>query len=175
MTLQPSLSKSSRSSDTSSKRGLSDPEKSSSLFLLLIALAVLLGSVKLGLGTIGSPGPGFLPFLAAVVLAFSSGIHFLSKIFSNVQRPNGTVASLWVGAKWRKVIYVVLALVIYSIFIEEVGFIVCTFLVMMVLLLVMEVKHWYTVLIGGALVALISYVVFEKLLAVGFPIGIFGF
>jgi putative tricarboxylic transport membrane protein len=154
---------------------LSDPEKSSSLFLLLVALAVLLGSVKLGLGTVGSPGPGFLPFLAAVVLAIASGIHFLSSLFSKVQRPKGAVANLWTGAKWRKVIYAVLALVVYSIFFEDLGFIVSTLLLMIFMFMVMEVKHWYTVLIGGALVSLISYLVFQKLLAIGFPVGILGF
>jgi putative tricarboxylic transport membrane protein len=154
---------------------LGDPEKGSSLFLLLVAFAVLLGSVKLGLGSVSSPGPGFLPFLAAVVLAVASGIHFLSKVFSKVQRPNEAVASLWAGAKWRKIIYIVLALVVYSTFFEDLGFIVCTFLLMIFMFMVTEVKHWYTVLIGAALVSLISYLVFEKLLAIGFPAGIFGF
>lgn len=175
MTSQRSLSKSSSSLDTSSKRAFSDSEKSSSLFLLLIALVVLYGSARLGLGTVASPGPGFLPFLAALVLAFSSGIHFLSKIFSKIQRSNGVVANLWAGMKWRKVIYVVLALMVYAIFFEDVGFLLCTFFLMMFLLAVMEVKHWYTVPIGGALVSVATYIIFEKILVIGFPVGILGF
>ena len=154
---------------------LSDPEKGSSLFLFLVALAVLLGSTKLGLGTVGNPGPGFLPFLAAVVLAFCSGIYFLSRVMLTVQRSHDPLARPWAGTKWRKVIYVVLTLIAYSIFFEDVGFIVCTFFLMMFLLMVMEVKHWYTVPIGGVLITFITYMAFEKILMTGFPRGILGF
>ena len=175
MTSRQSLSKSSSSSDTSSKRMLSDPEKGSSLFLFLIALVVLLGAAKLGLGTVGNPGPGFLPFLAAGVLGLCSGAHFLANRVLTAQRSGGAMAKLWAGAKWRKVIYVVLTLIAYSIFFEDVGFIVCTFFLMMFLLMVMGVKHWYTVPIGGVLITFITYVAFEKILMTGFPRGILGF
>ena len=154
---------------------LSDPEKGSSLFLFLVALAVLLGSTKLGLGTVGDPGPGFLPFLAAVVLVFCSGIYFLSRVVLTVQRSHESLARLWAGTQWRKVVYVVLTLIAYSIFFEDVGFIACTFFLMMFLLRVMEVKHWYTVLIGGVLITFVSYMTFEKILMIGFPRGILGF
>ena len=154
---------------------LSDPEGGSSLFLFLIALMVLLGAAKLGLGTVGNPGPGFLPFLAAGVLGLCSGAHFLSNRVLTAQRSDGAMAKLWAGTKWRKVIYVVLGLLVYSIFFEDVGFIVSTFFLMMFLLRVMEVKHWYTVLIGGVLVTFTSYLIFEKILMIGFPMGILGF
>jgi hypothetical protein len=154
---------------------LSDPEKGSSLFLFGVALAVLLGATKLGLGAVGNPGPGFLPFLAAGVLVFCSGIYFLSRVVLTVQRSHDPLTRPWAGTQWRKVIYVVLTLIAYSIFFEDVGFIACTFFLMMFLLRVMEVKHWYTVLIGGVLITFVSYMTFEKLLMIGFPRGILGF
>src|SRR3972149_1557438 len=105
MISQQFLSKSSSSSDTSSKRMLSGPEKGSSLFLFLVALAVLLGSTKLGLGTVGDPGPGFLPFLAAVVLAFCSGIYFFSRVVLAVQKSHEPLTRSWAGTNVRKGIY----------------------------------------------------------------------
>ncbi len=152
-----------------------DAEKGSSLFLFLVALAVLLGSTKLGLGTLGEPGPGFIPFLAAMVLALCSGIYFLSRVALTVQRSPDPGAKPWAETQWQKVIYVVLALVAYSIFFEDGGFIACTFFLMVFLLRVMEVKPWYSVLIGGGLITFICYVTFEKILMIGFPKGIVGF
>ncbi len=161
--------------DTSSNRGLRDPEKGSSLFLFHIALLVLGGSMKLGLGTLGNPGPGFIPFIAAGVLACSSFFHFLKETFFMSQRRKPTFGGLWAGMQWRKVIYVSFVLMVYAFFFEKGGFLFCTLCLMMFLLTVTGVKHWYTVLIGSAAVTLLSYVVFDKLLAVGFPAGIFGF
>jgi hypothetical protein len=154
---------------------LSDPENSSSLFLLLIAFAVLLGASNLGLGSVASPGPGFLAFLAAVVLAFSSGIHLISNILSKTPRSNETIAQLWAGTRWRKVTYVVLALLLYSIFLEQAGFILLTFLMMFFLLKITGVKPWYKALMAGALITIGSYLLFERYLKIGFPAGILGF
>ncbi len=154
---------------------LGDAENGSSLFLFLLALAVLLGAAELGLGTVSEPGPGFLPFLAAVVLALCSGIYFLSRVALTIQRSHDPLSKPWAETQWRKVIYVVLALIAYSIFLEDLGFLACTFLLMMFLLIVMGVNHWYTAPIGSALITLICYVTFEKILMIGFPRGILGF
>ncbi len=154
---------------------LRDAEKGSSLFLFLVALVVLLGSKKLGLGVVSEPGPGFLPFLAAGVLALCSGAYFLSRVALTVPRSHDPLSKPRAETQWRRVIYVVLALIAYSIFLEDVGFMICTFLLMMFLLKVMEVKHWYTVPIGGGLITFICYVTFEKILMIGFPRGILGF
>ena len=79
---------SSSSSDISSKRMLGDAENGSSLFLFLLALAVLLGAAELGLGTVSEPGPGFLPFLAAVVLATLAlhGANLFSRLSGHLAR-----------------------------------------------------------------------------------------
>ena len=176
MTLLPCLSKSSSSLDTSSKEGLSDPEKSSSLFLFILSLAVLYGSVKLGMGTLGSPGPGFLPFWAAIVLSISSILHFLLNVFSKTQKSKGSIwKNLWEGKKWWKVIYILFALGIYTVFLNDIGFILCTFFLIWFLLTVIQIRRWYIPLIEGALITLAIYIVFEKLLAIGFPKGIFKF
>ena len=175
MTSRPPLSGYLSSWDTSSKRTLREPQQISSFFLLLVACAVILGAVKLGVGTLGSPGPGFLPFLAALVLAISSGIYFLSVIFSKLKNKNRPAARLWAGTKWTKVLYLTIALSVYSACFEYLGFIICTFLLMTLMLIVMEVKHWYTVLASATLISVMSYLVFEKLLTIGFPAGLFGF
>ena len=155
---------------------MNDPEKSSSLFLFLIGLFVLVGSVRLGLGTVSSPGPGFLPFWAAIILLLSSVLYLFSKVFSRNRGLTWTLLKdLWAGTKWQKIVYVVIALLAYTLLFEAAGFILCTLFLMTFLLLLMETKRWQVILIGGLLITAASYMIFEKLLAVGFPKGVLGF
>jgi putative tricarboxylic transport membrane protein len=159
-----------------SEKRLSDPEKSSSLFLLLLAFVILCGSARLGRGSAGNPGPGFLPFWGAAVLFVTSVIEFLLRIFSKIKEPKEErEKSFLTGRGWLKVIYVILALVIYTIFFERIGFILCTFFLMIFLLTVVEARRWHIILIESLLITLISYVIFEKGLTAGFPKGALGF
>jgi putative tricarboxylic transport membrane protein len=155
---------------------LRDAEKSSSLFLLLLALVILYESARLGLGSVGSPGPGFLPFWGATVLFVTSVIQFLLKVFSKIKEPKEErEESFLLGRGWRKVLYIILALVIYTIFLEKIGFILCVFFLMVFLLTVIEARRWYIILLESVLITLISYVIFEKGLTVNLPKGVLGF
>ena len=153
-------------------RTMKDPEKYSSLFLVLLGLAALCGSASLGLGTFRSPGPGLLPFLAAVTIFLSSTIHFLSRTFSKDE----SLKNLWGVAGWPKVvIYVTITLVIYTTLFESLGFILSTFFLMMVLLNITGRGRLLRVLIESVLITLTTYVFFEMGLSIGFPKGVLGF
>jgi putative tricarboxylic transport membrane protein len=151
-------------------------EKKSSLFLLLFAIATLLGSAKLGLGKAGAPGPGFLPFWGGAVLFLTSLIQFLSNVFSKKKKnDSGSRSGLFAEPGWRKVFYVILALAIYAFFFENGGFLICTFFLMTFLLVVMQTRRWPIVLMESLLITLLSYLLFEKVLMAGFPKGVLGF
>lgn len=176
MASESSLSNYSNKSSNSTKRKVWDHDKSGSLFLFLISLLFLYGSVRLGLGTVRNPGPGFVPFWGSVILGLSMIIHLISRLtIKSEKRMCGVPETPWADTKWRKIIYVVVGLVVYSIFFDILGFIPCTFVLMMFLFAVTEVGGWYAILTGGILTTLASYIVFEKLLAVAFPRGILGF
>ena len=150
-------------------------EHYSSLFLLSLALAILYGSARLGLGTAGSPGPGFLPFWGGAVIFITSAIHFVSVLVSKRGRQGQTTKPPIADAGSRKVVYVIAALLIYSVLFDIVGYILCTFFLLFFLLTVIEARRWYILLIETFLVTFISYVVFEKALKIGFPRGFLGF
>ena len=150
-------------------------EHYSSLFLLLLALAILYGSAKLGLGTAGSPGPGFLSFWGGAVLFITSIIRFFSVLVSRRGHRGNPEKPFFAGAGWRKVVYVIAALVIYSAFFEKVGYLLCTFFLIFFLLTVIEARRWHVLLVETFLVTIISYIVFEKALMIGFPRGLWGF
>jgi hypothetical protein len=151
-------------------------EKKSSLFLLLFAIATLLGSAKLGLGKMGSPGPGFLPFWGGAILFLTSLIQFLSKVFSKTKPlESESRRGLLAEPGCRKIFYVILALAVYTFFFESGGFLLCTFFLMIFLLAVMDARRWPIVLIESLLITLLSYILFEKVLMAGFPKGVLGF
>ena len=150
-------------------------EKGSTLFLLVLAAAILLASAKLGLGRLREPGPGFFPFLGGAILLLASVIRLLVEGRRQGIDEGRQAEVALMGAKWPKVLVVMVALAVYAYVLEAAGFILCTFLLMLLLLRVMEPRSWPVTLIQSGVITLVSYVVFEKGLAVGFPKGILGF
>jgi putative tricarboxylic transport membrane protein len=149
-------------------------EKSSILFLLVLAAAILCASLKLGLGKLREPGPGFFPFLGGAVLFLASAVRLLLDLLDPGVKEE-QAERLFAGTRWRKVLVVIIALAVYAWVLETAGFILCTFFLMLLLLRAVEPKSWRITLIQSAAITLVSYVVFEKGLAVGFPKGILGF
>ncbi len=149
-------------------------EKSSTLFLVVLAAAILFASAKLGLGRLREPGPGFFPFLGGAVLFLASAVRLLLGLWESRVREEQAERS-FTGTRWGKVLVVMIALAVYAYVLETAGFILCTFFLMLLLLRAVEPRSWRITLIQSAAITLVSYVVFEKGLAVGFPKGILGF
>ena len=105
----------------------------------------------------------------------ASLIQFLSNVFSKpkIIEP-GSRKGLFTEPGWRKVLYVILALAVYAFFFESGGFLICTFF-LMIFLLASTARRWPIVLMGSLLITLLSYLLFEKVLTVGFPRGVLGF
>ena len=52
-------------------------ERAGGLFWFAVGLISIYGSIKLGLGTLREPGPGFLSFLAGCFISLMAAIVFL--------------------------------------------------------------------------------------------------
>ena len=142
------------------------------LFWLGISVFVVIESVKSDLGSLHSPGPGFLPFWSAVVLGTLSIILLVTN--SLKKKREGTLLDLWKGLDWDRVIWVLLALFLYPILLPVTGYLVTTFVLITFLLCIgVRSKLWIDVASALA-IALISYLVFYTLLDVKLPKGIFG-
>ncbi|RPJ07664.1 MAG: tripartite tricarboxylate transporter TctB family protein, partial [Deltaproteobacteria bacterium] len=74
----------------------------SGLFWLAISIFVCIEAYQIDIGTFHSPGPGFLPFWAAVIFGVFSVVVIAT---SFLRRPEeGKVKHLWKGKNWDKVI-----------------------------------------------------------------------
>ena len=147
-------------------------DQRSSLFWLVIGLAIALYSRKYGLGSLSSPGPGFLPFVSGVAMVLLALVVF----FQQFPKSRGkTLTSLWAHSRWRTVLLVMGSLVLYAVCLRFLGFVLDTFLLTAFLLRVMEPQRWTKVL-GGAIGATLgSYVIFQLWLEAQLPAGILGF
>lgn len=146
-------------------------DQTSSLFWLLVSISVLVESIRLGIGTLHNPGTGFLTFGASGILGILSLILLLKASF----RKKDKRESLFSGILWQRILFVVIVLVVYSWVMPDLGYLISTFLMMMLLFGVLEKKKIWLVFISSFMSTLITYLVFSKWLNCQFPDGLLGF
>jgi hypothetical protein len=147
-------------------------DQRSSLIWCAIGLSIVLYSGKYGLGTLSSPGPGFVPFLTGMAIGGLSLVVFLQQWREGKKE---RLKDLWAKKDWPTMLKVMGALVLYAIFLKSLGFLLTTFFLIVYLFRIIESMAWRKVLIGAILTAFGSYVVFEVWLEAQLPTGIFGF
>lgn len=144
-------------------------DRFSSLAWLVIGLAIIVHSHGLGIGTLADPGSGFIFFCSGLMIGIMALLIFTcSPGKGSLERPFENV-------NWGKVILVLFFILMYGIFLEDLGFLLSTFLLVGALLATIERKRWYTVLIVALCGALGTYAIFELWLHTRVPRGIFGF
>jgi putative tricarboxylic transport membrane protein len=147
-------------------------DQRSSLFWLVIGLAIALYSMKYDLGNISTPGPGFLPLMTGLVIAGLALVVF----FQQLSKEKGEkLKDLWVKKNWPAMVMVMGALVLYALLFRFLGFLLDTFLLTAFLLRVMEPMSWKKVLAGALAAAAGSYAVFQLWLEAQLPAGFLGF
>ena len=145
-------------------------DQSSSLFWLVVAIGIAFLSLKYGVGTFHEPGPGFITFFAGVILIVLSLALFFSNFRDQAER--NSLRSLWAGLETGKVLYVILLLVAYVFLLKPAGFLITTFLLLVLLFRVKGSYHLKTTLLMSLLVTAGSYLVFEIWLKAQLPKGI---
>jgi hypothetical protein len=146
-------------------------DRRTSLFWLVLAILVCIESLRLGIGTPRNPGMGFMAFCASVLLGILSSILFLKAI---LKREEAKGEPLFAGKLWKRVIFVLIALLIYTKLMPLTGYLIGTFLLMSFIFWVANVKKWWWVLTSSFLTTIITYYVFSVWLKCQFPTGFLG-
>jgi putative tricarboxylic transport membrane protein len=137
---------------------------------LVASGAYLAAALAFPLGDVAKPGPGFFPVGVGVFLCLAA-----AALMINPRRgaPAGAgVASLARDARVR-VSATVLGLVAFCLLLPWVGYPVCAFLFIALLLRCLGGARWPGVVITAVLGAVVSYYVFGVLLGVPLPAGPF--
>ena len=149
-------------------------DRLSSLFWLAIGLGAVGGSFHLGLGTLREPGSGLLSFLGGVSLSLMAVILFLTSFLREKENPSG-ISALWEGVRWHRAVIVVFALLAYILFLERIGFILISWLVIFVLLKGLEKYSWRMAGLIALLASTLAYLIFSVSLKVMLPRGLLWF
>ena len=138
------------------------------LFWLAIAVFVTFQGRSLGLGTLNDPGSGFALFWIGLIM---SGLS-IAVIVTAITRGSETLASLWRGTRWEKVLIVTSLLVIFGFLFERLGFIVCSVALLLVLMLFIDPLPVHTAVLISVLSTFLVWTVMGEVLQIQMPAGI---
>ena len=142
------------------------------LFWLFISIFVIVQAVKSDIGSLHTPGPGFVPFWSAVVLGVLSLVLGVS---ANLKREGKQkLIDLWKGSEWGKVLLVLFGLFLYPVLLPLTGYLIATFALIMFLLSIgTRAKLWVDIASALA-ITVVSYLIFYTLLDIKLPQGMLG-
>ena len=130
-----------------------------------LGAAAILESAKLPPGTVRNPGQGFFPWwtsVAVVLLALVLLFQALSAHPRIAQQGPGRIG---------KVALLLVVLVAYTFLLDLLGYLLCTFLLVLFMLRALDPQRWTVVLGMAAVTAAGSYVLFAVWLSVPLPRG----
>jgi putative tricarboxylic transport membrane protein len=136
------------------------------IFFIILSAYVCGESLRLGLGDMHSPGPGFISFWSGFIL----GLMATGMVIGSF---------LWKGSagerfeNWESVVLVILSLFGFLLILDTLGFIFSTFLFVSFLLKLVEQRKWVFSLGVAGLTAFFGYFIFEVVLKAQLPQGIF--
>jgi tripartite tricarboxylate transporter TctB family protein len=141
-------------------------------FWLLFSAYTSLEALRLGLGNGNKPGPGFFPFGAAIAI----GIIALSRLLrARGETPSTNMAGGSATNETNKILWVVGGLLAYALFLESLGFLLCTFILNALFLKAVAGRSWLTTLSFALSVALAAHLIFNVALRAQLPSGILTF
>jgi len=127
----------------------------------------------LDLGTLSEPGSGFIIFWMGIVMMGLSISIFLLAFSKKITREEKI--SLWSGVRWRKLIFVLVSLLLYTYALVPLGFLLSTCLLLILLFKFIEPQKWSVAISGAILTVFITYAIFHLWLGSQLPKGILEF
>lgn len=147
-------------------------DRISGLFWLAVSLFMCFKSFQVGVGTIRSPGAGFLPFWAGVILALLT-VFLITKDLTHKEDSGQEIPIGRVG-DWVRILLFFLFVCLYVFFLQRIGYLLSTFGLMFCLLGMSEKTRWWIRALFSLIISTATYLVFNSWLGVQLPAGILG-
>jgi putative tricarboxylic transport membrane protein len=148
-------------------------DRISGFFWLFFGILVSVESARMGLGTLHRPGPGFLFFYAGIFVSIMALIILVRALAS--KKMEKVRENIFGGQSITKGVYVLIAIFLYALLMEPLGFIPVTLLFFLFVLGVIEKKRWIVAASTSIAVTVGAYLIFETALKSQLPKGILGF
>ena len=141
----------------------------SAIAWLILALGICYMATSLGAGAAHEPGSGFVFLWSGLLL----GLLALLLVASFLRDRRESATELHAIA-WRNVFAVLTALVLYGIFLEKIGFVASSFLLLILLARLGGATRWASIVTIAAVAALSTFILFDVWLNIRLPKGMFG-
>jgi putative tricarboxylic transport membrane protein len=149
------------------------------LIWVLLGIGICIGSIKLKVGDFHTPGAGFLPFFSGALLAIFGLVLMLSAIFSQTMKERRMLhQSESLQQRWGRFLNPLLTVVIlfgYILLLNPLGFLLTTFICLLLLFKLSEPRRWVTPILLSVVTAFLSYLVFSVWLQCQLPKGVIRF
>jgi putative tricarboxylic transport membrane protein len=155
------------------ERNQSHYNRIAAIFFLAVGVFFALYARSVEIGTWNEPGPGFLPFWSGLTLTLMS-LALLSMSFARKAwaiRPSFFPQS----DSWKRVLATFLALIVYNVFLNPLGFTLMTFLFLAFLVKFIFPQTWTRALLVAVLGSLAARMLFINFLETQLPKGFLGF
>ena len=140
------------------------------LFWIALGILICYEATRLGLGSVTEPGSGFIFFWSGLILVILSLV-----VLAESLRSAEDIVPEAREMNWVKIALVLLALVLYAFFLERLGFVLTTFVLLCFLLGWIERTSWVRSFGVATAATMGSFAIFELWLKIRLPKGIFGF
>jgi putative tricarboxylic transport membrane protein len=143
------------------------------LIWFMLGISLCIGSIKLKLGDLRMPGPGFMPFISGIFLGVFGLILTLSAIpkkFGEEEELNGK--KIWKEVNCGKLLLTLIFSFGYGFLLEPLGFLITTFIFLFFLFKLTQPKRWVMPLVLSVGSVVTSYLFFHIWLKCQFPMGI---
>jgi len=140
------------------------------LLWMVIGIAICIGSIRLGPGSVSAPGPGLVPLGCGLLLA-ALGLTLL--LFHDRRDPARREAPSEKSLAWHRMLLALGYLVAYALLLDVVGFLVVTALWVGANCRLGKM-NWGKTAIISVIATLSSYLLFDYVLKVRLPRGTWG-
>ena len=138
--------------------------------ILAFGIVALTGSVQLGFGSLSRPGAGLFPFFAGLMIVIAAPIAIVNSI---VGRGSESEFILKKGA-FTTVAGMIVVFTGWILAMPTLGYVVLTFAAVLALAKLLGLEGWLKPLALSAATSLATYILFDRLLYLDLPRGLWG-
>ena len=144
------------------------------IVIFLFGMATALLSLGMPIGTFRTAGTGMFPLCLGILLMILSGIFILKIFFQDKKDQLKKEGSIESSAPPRQLILFLGAMVLATLFFNQLGYPLTSFLLLVALLRILGVKKWTLSLPLSFVTATVCYFLFVQWLQIPLPKGFVG-
>lgn len=154
------------------ERTQSQYDRIAAIFFIIVGVFFAIYARAVEIGTWNEPGPGFLPFWAGITIL----IMALALLLKSLGKKGPVRPSFFPEAhSWKRVLATFIALIVYNVIFDYLGFALTTFLFIGALVKFIFPQSWPKTLVVALSAAIIARLLFINFLETQLPKGFLGF